>query len=168
MYETQCDRCKEEGKESIYVGESSRSSYERGKEHDDDYNKKKEDSHMEKHSRTSHSAGEKPSFSMKIIKTHQNAFQRQIHEAVRIRRRAQDAIILNSKSEYNRCKLPRLMVEDIVQEKLEEEGQEGGGELVEIEKMKEKRKGEKDDRPTKRRKKWKGGYADWQVWGEES
>ena len=88
--------------------------------------------------------------------------------AVRIRRRAQDATILNSKSEYNRCQLPRLMVEYIEQRKTEVDSQEGGEGLVEIEKMKEKRKGEKDDRPTKRRKKWKGGYADWQVWGEES
>ena len=104
LYETNCIKCKESGKEMVYVGESARTSYERGREHLDDYKKAKEDSHMEKHAQTEHLGEEKPEFAMKVVKYHFNAFSRQIHEAVRIRRRA--GVTLNSKGQYNRCQLP--------------------------------------------------------------
>ena len=84
------------------MGESSRSSYERGKEHEEDYEKRTEDSHMEKHATTAHEPGERPSFAMKVVRVHFSAFSRQIHEAVRIRRKAENSNILNSKSQYNK------------------------------------------------------------------
>ena len=47
----------------------------------------------------------------KVVSSHRTALNRQIREAVRIRRRGGAASILNSKSEFNRCQIPRLVVE---------------------------------------------------------
>ena len=49
---------------------------------------------------------------MKVVRRHQSALFRQVHEAVRLNRISQnpEVKILNSKGEYNRCKLPRLQV----------------------------------------------------------
>ena len=57
---------------------------------------------------------------MRVVGSHKSALSRQIAEAVRIRRRGGEGSILNSKSEYNRCHIPRLRVED----KEEEEDRE--------------------------------------------
>ena len=74
---------------------------------------KLEKSHMEKHATSCHTDAEKLEFSMKVVKPHQSALTRQVHEAVRIKRRAaaSNTTILNSKSEYSRCQLPRLILE---------------------------------------------------------
>ena len=173
LYETSCLQCKAEGKESVYVGESSRSSYERGKEHSEDYQNQTEDSHMEKHAMTSHNQEERPSFAMKVVKVHFSALSRQIHESVRIRRRAIGSTILNSKSEYNRCRLPRLVVETGEKPPKSTDSKiEMGSQECEIEYKNEttKRRGTtEEDRPSKRRRvKWSGGYGEGQVWGEKS
>ena len=50
---------------------------------------------------------DKIDFRMKVLEFHKSAFERQISESVRIQNnRAHN--ILNSKSEFNRCALPRL------------------------------------------------------------
>ena len=49
-----------------------------------------------------------PEFHLRPIKFHRTALERQIHEAVRIRRRGGEESLLNSKAEYNRCKITRL------------------------------------------------------------
>jgi hypothetical protein len=46
-------------------------------------------------------------FQMQAIKFHRSAFERQVHEAVLIQAN-RGHNILNSRSEYNRCALPRL------------------------------------------------------------
>ena len=115
-YRTRCEVCHErnekkgEAKEMIYVGESARTGFERAEEHEADYTKAAEDSHMYKHWLTEHQTEEKPTFSMKILKRHKSAFVRQISEAVLIEMHSEKDTILNSKSEYNRCQLPRLNV----------------------------------------------------------
>ena len=50
---------------------------------------------------------------MKVVRRHQTALFRQVHEAVRLHRISKNpgVKILNSKGEYNRCKLPRLQVQ---------------------------------------------------------
>ena len=56
LYENRCELCndtKKDGK-GIYVGETSRSLYERAKEHEADRNKTSEDSHHVKHWLTDH------------------------------------------------------------------------------------------------------------------
>ena len=47
----------------------------------------------------------------KVVTTYRTALNRQIREAVRIRRRGGVGMILNSKSESYRCYIPRLVVE---------------------------------------------------------
>ena len=100
-----------------YVGESSRSSYERGSEHWKGFVTKKQDSHILKHLEVDHPDQNEPKF--KIQGTFKSAFTRQIPEAVMIRRAVRS--ILNSKGVYNRCHLPRLMVEDNTKKKDAEE-----------------------------------------------
>ena len=70
---------------------------------------------------------------MRVVGSHRSALGRQVSEAIRIRRREGLGSILNSKSEYNRCHITRLRVEDkqeaeerdqrtaLEQDKLEEE-----------------------------------------------
>ena len=93
-----------------YIGESSRSGYERGLEHQKDLKDLKMDSHMLKHYFSSHENEElrEMEFGMRLVKSHRTAFNRQISESVEIQNQKRDHYILNSKSEYNRCALPRL------------------------------------------------------------
>ena len=131
VYETWCITCEERDRKSIeeedcpeeekqrkirsirlhkYIGESSRSFYERGLEHLRDLEEYKKESHMLKHYFDQH-AGEEVSsmrFGCRIIKQASSAFNRQISESVYIQENAKRHSILNSKSEYNRCALPRL------------------------------------------------------------
>ena len=65
-----------------------------------------------KHAIDKHESRRDVSFKMKVINKYSSAFPRMVGEAVRINRRSESktAEILNSKSEYSRCKIPRLMV----------------------------------------------------------
>ena len=142
MYETICRSCKEasdrakqlgtedpENKAvySIYTGETALTLRERmvgvkgegarGGGHLNNYEKGLEKSHMTKHWLNCHRGEEKPKYDVKIIKTFTSCMVRQLWEAIRIRRRLQeqargDVRLLNSRSEYNRCSVPRLVVED--------------------------------------------------------
>ena len=117
-YRTRCEVCHErrekekegEAREMVYIGESARTGYERGQEHEADYSTAAADSHMYKHWQTDHQDEDRPTFSMKILKRHKSAFVRQISEAVLIEMHCEKDTILNSKSEYNRCQIPRLSV----------------------------------------------------------
>ena len=118
LYSHQCTDCKK-----LYIGESSRSANERGGEHQDDFAKKKEDSHQFKHTENDHHGPNPPKFEFRVVGTFQSAMTRQIAEAVRIRREG-DAI-LNSKGVFNRCKLPRLVVEGSEKEEERKERKDG-------------------------------------------
>ena len=131
VYETWCETCLEKEKKKIeeehendedaqkeidkirkykYIGETARSAYERGIEHKNALEKLQEDSHLLKHVANSH-RGEKLEeikFGMRIIKQTRSALERQITESVVIQEEQKRHNILNSKSEYNRCSLPRL------------------------------------------------------------
>ena len=122
VYDMTCTICEEEAKDRNdlkipiyrYTGTTSRSLHERGAEHlkafkDGDNDK----SVMLKHSLDKHGGHFVP-FKMKVIKKHFSAFHRLVHEAVRIDRGSRDPNIssLNSKSEFGRGNLPRLVVED--------------------------------------------------------
>ena len=132
----QVDRQKEQGTDttentgkkvnSVYTGETSltlrermvgvRGEGARGGGHLNDYEKGLEKSHMTKHWLSCHRGEEKPKFGVKIIKSFTSCMVRQLWECIRIRRRLQEQAkgevrLLNSKSEYSRCSLPRLVVE---------------------------------------------------------
>ena len=92
-----------------YIGESSRSMYKRGLEHQNDRDGLKADSHMIKHYFDKHSEEElrDMKFGARILKQARTAFNRQIRESVAIQSNIGHHL-LNSKREYNRCALPRL------------------------------------------------------------
>ena len=93
---------------SLYVGETARSIYERAREHWEDYKSKSSDSHIYKHHVLHHNSEEEPKFIMKVVGYHATALSRQVGEAVRIGRRGGGSL-LNSKSEFNRCSIVRLI-----------------------------------------------------------
>jgi hypothetical protein len=94
----------------IYVGESSRSMYERGKEHQKDRKDLAEESHQVKHWLLEHPELEAPpKFKFTIISSFGDPLTHQLSESVRIEKRGIN--ILNSKSEYSRCQVPRLRVD---------------------------------------------------------
>ena len=124
LYESACTVCnpvdEKKGKKNeisflkagkaIYVGESSRSLYERTKEHMSDRNGWKEESHQVKHWITDHpELQEPPRFRFKLVRSFKDPMSRQLSEAVRIELRGSN--ILNSKSEFTRCRVPRLRVD---------------------------------------------------------
>ena len=92
-----------------YVGETSRSLYERSFEHLTDYEGLSTKSHMLKHAVEMHTKEELDTikFGIRIIKTAKSFFERQIFESVEIQENRHHHL-LNSRSEYNRCAVPRL------------------------------------------------------------
>ena len=141
LYENRCTVC-QVGKEGdtfqkdglgIYVGESSRSLYERSKEHEKDRNDEQEESHQLKHWVLDHpELDAPPKFKFKLISSFADPLTRQISEAVRIEQRGE--LILNSKSEFNRCRVPRL--------KIDMEGWKAGKEREKQEKIRKAKEAE--------------------------
>ena len=92
-FETTCDICKQRNQEagvedteenvSKYVGETNRSAAERSREHLNDLKEQREDSHIYKHKTIEHPDTE-VTFTMKVIKRHKSALERQVHESVLI------------------------------------------------------------------------------------
>ena len=77
-----------------YVGEMSRSIYERTQEHKNDIEALKTSSHMLE-------------FGAKVLRYTRSSFERQLLESVLIQE-SRDHHLLNSRSEYKRCAIPRL------------------------------------------------------------
>jgi hypothetical protein len=155
---------------SIYIGETSRSIYERSKEHMKDAQGMHCDSHMMKHWVTTHKAEGQPEFRMEVVRKYRDSLSRQIGEAVRIQMRG---CTLNSKMEYNRSSLTRLVIDDEWERKLRERREEeeketirrmkhleelGEEEIAQQRQMGEKRQRQQEeqtDRPKKRARKLK-------------
>ena len=94
----------------VYVGETSKSIFERAGEHWQDVKAGKVESHMLKHWETDHSDDKGlPKFKIRIVRTCQDALSRQVGESVRIDLRGGN--VLNFKTEYSRCRLPRLTID---------------------------------------------------------
>ena len=134
VYENVCATCNPEAgaKElgsikddvpTLYVGESSRTIFERAREHWKDVSNKPDKSHMAKHQQLVHE-GAAPEFVMRAVGFYRTALSRQIGEAVRIMRRGGEGMVLNSKSEFDRCKIPRLQLEQIDEEELRSMGEQ--------------------------------------------
>ena len=166
LYKTTCVQCKGTDKEASYIGESARSGYERGRDHQEDYEKMEFDSHMLMHQILSHGElQEKLTFSMKILKVHTSAFMRQVHEAVAIEMNEKNNI-LNSKGGYNRCKLPRLAIKmgqaevrdgekvEVMNETEIEKEIERLRREKKVRKKKEKDLDENQEPPRKKKRKW--------------
>ena len=100
-----------EAEDYIYIGETSRSANERGIEHCKDKEHFRARSHMLKHAVSIHPINHphEIEFRMKIISQNKTAFERQITEAVLIRRNMGEKL-LNSRQEYNQCYIPKITV----------------------------------------------------------
>ena len=92
-----------------YIGESSRSIYERGGEHLKDLEYRRTKSHMLRHCVEIHPniLPETVEFRMRILSSHKTAFERQLREAVMIDYFA-GPYLLYSRIEYNRCAIPKI------------------------------------------------------------
>ena len=96
-----------------YIGETSRSVYERAKEHWNAFRDLSIQSHMLKHYFLEHEDIEMADmeFGIRVTGTYTSAIERQIAEAVKIEKEVKKGKkLLNSKSEFNRCELPRLKI----------------------------------------------------------
>ena len=165
VYETYCITCKEieekeenekeekEKKENNrkkdfkvkYIGESARSLYERSIEHMDDFNSLSEKSHMLKHYLIAHKdmKREEVKFGIKVRNRYKKAFERQIGEAISIEQELmKNTTLLNSKSEFNRCTVPRLTMTTYkeTEEEIEKEEKEKKMLKEEIRKLKKRKK----------------------------
>ena len=95
--------------EGIYVGETSRSIYERTSEHHEKARSMDEGSFMVKHWFTSHpEEEEQPGFRFRVVGKFKDCLTRQLKEAVRMGHRPGN---LNSKGEWGSCNIPRLIIE---------------------------------------------------------
>ena len=116
MYQVSCLDCEggEQKKTAMYVGQTSRSMYERGQEHLLGLRKKNENNPLFKHVTEEHNGDTKVKFEMKTVKKHFSAFQRIVHESVLIERtsKAKNFSILNSRGEWGRSHLPRLKIDN--------------------------------------------------------
>ena len=136
-----------------YIGETNRSTFERGHEHLADMKYFKPGSHILKHIVDKHEGEdmEKIDIRMKVVKFHKSSFERQIHESVLIQSN-RNHWLLNSKAEFNRCAIPRLGLKlgdkefrEKNKELIEEEKREA--ELEEkIRNLKKKQRGKREPR----------------------
>ena len=97
-----------------YIGESWRTAYERGIEHQEDLKNLRVNSHILKHILEVHPGLklDEVKFGMRIKQQFRSALERQVSEAVEIHQAQRKGyVLLNSKSEYTRCSVPRLKVE---------------------------------------------------------
>ena len=70
VYQTSCSECSDKGRDTLYLGESSRSGYERGVEHLRDAKTQRENSHMFEHQQEELPDIKEVKFKMKVIRGH--------------------------------------------------------------------------------------------------
>ena len=85
--------------------------YERGWEHEHDKNQLNINSHMLRHIILDHEGEEIMTikFGIRAIQHCRSSFERQIREACKIQEERKKHKIINSKSEYNRSAVPRII-----------------------------------------------------------
>ena len=104
IYDIKCAECND-----IYIGETSRSAYSRGKEHMKSLAKKEERSALWKHCKEKHNS-QMQKFEMNVTGSYSNdAMLRQISEGVRIGQ-VPEGSLMNSKNEWNYFRVPRAVV----------------------------------------------------------
>jgi hypothetical protein len=126
-------------RKGVYIGESSRSLFERTREHYRDARDMSEKSHMVKHWLMDHADLDKqPLFQFKITGQFKDCLSRQVSEAIKILY-SKDTL-LNSKSEYLANNISRITIEDNIFEKKKKEKIEAEVERLEKEMMEKFRK----------------------------
>ena len=96
-----CIPCDVEGKERVYVGETSRNIDARSLEHYNDLKNNSDKSFMKKHILKEHRDNKhEVNFKWKVLRKFKKPLQRQLYEACKINSLAEN-VILNSKQEFN-------------------------------------------------------------------
>ena len=116
----------------IYIGETCRSVYKRGFEHRNDISQLKTSSQVLRHILEMHGEEEdmeKINFGIKVLKYTQSSFERQILESV-LTQGKRGHHLLNSRAEYNRCAILRLVSK--MGEKEIKKGKENDSEALKI------------------------------------
>ena len=134
-----------------YIGENNKSGYERGKEHLGQKENIDEGSHMLKHCLLEHPnlRPNEVKFGMRLRGQFKTPIERQIGEAtaILIDSKKGGISLLNSKSEFNRCSLPRITAgthKEILDE-MTEETEEEKRIRVDIRCMRKRRKEERQE-----------------------
>ena len=111
-YQIDCKVCKEEGLPTAYIGESGRPAVNRGIEHVKAILGETESNPLVKHLKQSHrNSKKKVTFDFAITGKFKTPLARQADEALRISSSAKQINILNSKSEFNRAPIARVIVD---------------------------------------------------------
>ena len=104
-YEVECQLCPE-GNKAVYIGETSRNLYTRGKEH---LNKKAEETHFMKEHMDKCHEGMDSRFTGRVTHCNKDCLSRQVREGVMIRRCTRE--LMNTKSEWFQPPVFRVMSE---------------------------------------------------------
>ena len=110
VYNIKCLRCAHEGKTMVYIGESSRTGYQRGLEHLRGLRDQLDASPLWKHQLVAHK-GEETAYTMEVEETFRTPLERQVAEGVRINLQKK-GLSMNSKSEWGQPGIPRITLED--------------------------------------------------------
>ena len=134
-----------------YIGETGRSGYERGLEHLKDFENCDENSHILKHYLMYHRDMKRSDmrFGMRLRQCFRTPIERQIGEAVAIDRESRfGTVLMNSKSEYNRCTIERISTKSKKQtiEESEREAEEAKKFKEEIQLIRKKKREKKINR----------------------
>ena len=128
-YKIGCKQCREQGKPTIYWGETSRSIFERGLEHLKGQEEEEIDNPLWKHSVNCHN-NNKQKYEIEVVETHSVAMKRQISEWLLILEGGKMGPILNSKNDWGSEKLPRVVIEnqenDVYKNKSKKNKKDGG------------------------------------------
>ena len=114
-YRVVCNHYTKAGRKSEYIGESSRTGYDRGADHFKALTNKDQTNPLVEHWQDSHQ-GVDWDFSMTIIKVHDSALQRQVAEGFAIGNFKGDTL-LNRKGEWGNNLPPKLIIEEAVEKK---------------------------------------------------
>lgn len=114
VYRGTCIICEEGGKKALYIGESGRSAYARGKDHLKAIENPQSNTHnaFVKHMAEEHGE-EEAKFRMDIIKAFDKPLERQVREGVEIMRMNAD-IRLNSKLDFIQPGMRRVAFQDLL------------------------------------------------------
>ena len=107
VYEIACQLCPDD-RQAVYLGETARNLYTRGREHNRNCDKKENESFMMKHQQDRHN-GAGAEYKAKVRCSFRDCLSRQIAEGVHIRRCEKE--VMNTKAEWHQPALWRVRSE---------------------------------------------------------
>ena len=107
VYEYACQLCPED-RQAVYIGETVRNLYTRGREHSRNYERRESESFQRRHQQEKHS-GIEPDFKTKVVYSFKDCLSRQVAEEVCIRR--WQTTLLNTNAVWHQPSLWRVRSE---------------------------------------------------------